>query len=402
MPVSRRGFFDVITAGRTGQLSDDFIAAHGHEEEYVAEPTDQRGGGAPPAAPPGGKEIRINLNENPRGPGKAAIAAMLGQLREVGRYPFNSTPLDADLEILIAKVNGGKRENVLIGSGSQEPLSSVPRVFCSPTKPLIQGLPTFGACTGMARKLGAEVKTVLVDKDLKLDLKGIAALAPGAGIVYLCNPNNPTGTIATGQQVADFIAEVRKSAPTAGIVIDEAYADYPTDPSFKSAISLALTTPNVVVGRTFSKAFGMAGSRIGYCMGTAETIKQLARYKMPYGVNTLVIAGAIASLKDTAHLKEEVRLNAEARNFTIKALADLGYKCTDSHTNFIFINVGKTMLPKEFNAGCAKQGVRIGGGYPPLDKEWCRCTIGTMEEMQKTVEVMRNVLRSVTTAGQQQ
>src|SRR5262249_31166244 len=149
-----------------------------------------------------------------------------------------------------------------------------------------------------------------------------------AGLVYLCNPNNPTGTITGAQEIKDFIAEVHKQSPTTAILLDEAYCDYATDPSFATMIPVALTTPNVVVARTFSKAYGMAGVRIGYAMGDAATIKKMSAYRMPYNVNTFGVAAAIASLKDPQHIKDESARNKAVRDFTIKALADLGYMST--------------------------------------------------------------------------
>src|SRR3954467_274936 len=160
MSVSRRGFLQGLGVGRTSHASA-FIAARGHEE-FVAEAMQQQGrqGGAMrrPALPPGVEAIRISSNENPLGPGKAAIDAILGKFPEANRYPFNSSPLDADLEILIAKLNNAKRENVVLGVGSQEILRNGMRVFTSTTKALAEAWPTFENCSGVARQLGVPVK----------------------------------------------------------------------------------------------------------------------------------------------------------------------------------------------------------------------------------------------------
>jgi histidinol-phosphate aminotransferase len=376
------------------------MAARGHEE-YVAE-LQQRPGGQMrqrPQAPAGTAEIRISSNENPLGPGKAAIDAILGKFPEANRYPFNSSPLDADLEILLGKLNGGKRENIVLGTGSQEILRNAVRVFMSPTKHLVEASPTYGNCSGQARQLGWPIKTAPVDAKLNTDLSALVPLVKGAGLVYLCNPNNPTATIMSGQAVSDFIAEVRKTSPTTMILIDEAYSDYVTDKSFSSAIPLALSTPGVMIAKTFSKAYGMAGVRVGYGIGQAESIRKMARYRMPYNVNTFGVAAAIASLKDPQHIKEEVARNTAVRDFTIKALADIGYKSSDSQTNFVFTDIGKTMTAAAFRDACAKHGVMVGRDFPPLEKQWARISIGTMDEMQKATEVFRQVLRSTTTTA---
>ena len=175
----------------------------------------------------------------------------------------------------------------------------------------------------------------------------------GAGLVYICNPNNPTATTNSAKEITEFIAAVKKASPTTGILIDEAYIDYATDPGVQTAIPQALTTPGVIVARTFSKAYGMAGVRIGYAIGDAATIKKMSAWRMPYNVNTFGVAAAVASLKDPQHIKDESARNKAVREFTVKALADMGYTATDSQTNFIFVDIGKTMTAAAFRDACA-------------------------------------------------
>jgi histidinol-phosphate aminotransferase len=401
MSVSRRGFLQVLGVDRTSHASA-FIAARGHEEEVAfAQQGQTRAARPAPPLPPGVEAIRISSNENPLGPGKTAIDAILGKFPEANRYPFNSTPLDADLEILIAKLNNGKRENVVLGVGSQELLKNTARVFMSPTKHLVIPSPTYGDPAGFAQNaLHYTVKSAPVtEKTLKTDLSALLPLVKGAGLVYICNPNNPTATINTAQEIKDFVAEVRKASPTTGILIDEAYCDYATDPGFQTAIPLAVATPNVVVARTFSKAYGMAGVRIGYAVAEATTMRKMSAWRMPYNVNTFGVAAAIASLKDPQHIKDESARNTAVREFTVKALADMGYPSTDSQTNFIFTDIGKTMTAAAFREACAKQGVMVGRDFPPLEKQWARISLGTMDEMQKATQVFRNVLKPATTTS---
>jgi histidinol-phosphate aminotransferase len=396
MSVSRRGFLQGLRSG-DAKPATAFMAARGHEE-YVAELMQQgRYPASRPQLPPGVEAIRISSNENPLGPGKAAIDAILGKFPEANRYPFNSTPLDADLEILIAKLNNARRENVVLGVGSQEILRNAVRVFMSSSKHLAQATPTFENCGGVARQLGYPVKGAPVDAKMKTDLAALLPLARGAGLVYICNPNNPTSTIVGSKELTDFVNEVRKSSPTTTILIDEAYYDYITDPSYTTLIPLALQTPNVIVARTFSKAYGMAGVRIGYAIGDSSTIKRMSAYRMPYNVNTFGVAAAVASLKDPKHIEEERARNTAVRDFTVKALADMGYESADSQANFLFTNIGKTMTAAAFREGCAKQGVLVGRDFPPLEKQWARISLGTMEEMQKATQVFRNVLRPAAT-----
>src|SRR5438874_6666715 len=298
MSVSRRGFLQGLRSERNAHAAA-FMAARGHEE-WVAEAMQQQGrpGGARmrPNLPPGVEAIRISSNENPLGPGKAAVDAILGKFPEANRYPFNSTPLDADLEMLLAKLNSAKRENVVLGVGSQELLKNVARVFMSPTKHLVIPSPTYGDPAGFAQNvLKFSVKSAPVaEKTLRTELSALLPLVKGAGLVYLCNPNNPTATINSAQEFKDFVAEVKKTSPTTAILIDEAYCDYVSDPSFQTAIPLALATPNVIVARTFSKAYGIAGGHIGYAIGHVESIREMATWRMPYNVKTFDVAAAVA------------------------------------------------------------------------------------------------------------
>jgi histidinol-phosphate aminotransferase len=192
---------------------------------------------------------------------------------------------------------------------------------------------------------------------------------------------------------------VKKASPTTAILIDEAYCDYVSDPSYQTAFAVALATPGVVVARTMSKAYGMAGVRIGYAIGDAATIKKMAAYRMPYNVNTFGVAAAVASLKDPQHIKDEAARNKAVRDFTIKTFADMGYTSTDSQTNFIFTDIGKTMTAAQFRDGCAAKGVMVGRDFPPLEKQWARISLGTMEEMQKAADVFRSVLKPATTTS---
>jgi histidinol-phosphate aminotransferase len=137
----------------------------------------------------------------------------------------------------------------------------------------------------------------------------------------------------------------------------------------------------------------MAGVRIGYAVGDAATIRKMSAWRMPYNVNTFGVAAAVASMKDPQHIKDESARNKAVREFTVKALADLGYTSTDSQTNFIFTEIGKTMTAAAFREGCAAKGVMVGRDFPPLEKQWARISLGTMEEMQKATEVFRSVLK---------
>jgi histidinol-phosphate aminotransferase len=399
MRQSRRGFFDVLAGGRPGWEADAgaWLAARGHEDYQAQAAQGTQPRRTRPTLPPGVKEIKISSNENPLGPGKAALEAIVRQFPEAGRYPFNSTPADSALVAAIAKKFGAKPEHVVLGAGSQEILRSAVRAFTTPARGLVTASPSFENCTGMAKKLGHPVVEVKVDAQCRLDLDGMAAAAKGAGLVFLNNPNNPTATVHGAQAVEDFVQRVRSASPDTVILIDEAYHEYVTDPAYQTAVPLAMKTPNVFVARTFSKAFGMAGLRIGYAIGPADTMKPLARLKMPYNVSVFSVAAALAALNDQKHIDEERARNTEVRAFTVKALDDLGCKPTDSQGNFLFVDVGRPAA--EFRDACAKQGVIVGRDFPPFEKTHVRISLGTMDEMKRATAVFRNVLRPVTTTA---
>ena len=398
MPVSRRGFLQLI-GGEEVALSGAFLSARGLEA-YMAEAQAQGQGQGQqrtrPVLPPGVQEIRISSNENPLGPGKAAMDAILGKFPEAGRYPFNSSPADADLVKAIAEKHKAKPENIVLGAGSQEILKSAMRAWVTPTKSLVTALPTFENCTGFAKRYKLPLTEVKVDSAMRLDVDGIIAAGSkgDAGLVFFNNPNNPTATVHGAKTVTDMVERIRKASPDTVILIDEAYHDYVTDPSYQTAVPLALSTPNVFVARTFSKAYGMAGMRIGYAIGMADTMKPLAKLKMPYNISVFGVAAAIASLNDPKHIEDERRRNTEVRTFTVKALQEMGAKPADSQGNFIFVDIGRPA--KDFRDACAKEGVMVGRDFPPFEKSHCRISIGTMDEMKKAVEVFKTALKTPT------
>jgi histidinol-phosphate aminotransferase len=161
-------------------------------------------------------------------------------------------------------------------------------------------------------------------------------------------------------------------------------------------VSLALSTPNVIVARTFSKAYGMAGMRIGYALGMAETMKPLTALKIPYNVSVFGVAAAMTSLGDPQHIAAERARNTEVRAFTVKALLDMGVKCADSQANFVFADIG--MPAKVFRDACAREGVMVGRDFPPFEKTHCRISIGTMAEMQRAADVFRSAMRTSSTS----
>jgi histidinol-phosphate aminotransferase len=193
------------------------------------------------------------------------------------------------------------------------------------------------------------------------------------------------------------VARLARESPDTAILIDEAYHDYVTDPAYATAVPLALVRPNVIVSRTLSKAYGMAGMRVGYAVGQPRTVESFNRWAMKYNTNTLAVAAAIASLDDPAHIEAERGRNAHARAFTSGMFTRLGCRVLDSQTNFVFVETGCPAAA--FKDACAKRGVRVGREFPPLDRIHARVSVGTIEEMQQASLVFGEVLASSRSAA---
>lgn len=397
MGVSRRGFFEVLSTGRRSDSElYQLLAARG--SEAFAAMQGATGREPLPTVPAGVTEIRISSNENPLGPGKAVVDAMTTRFGEVGRYPFNNaTANEGALVAAIAAKQQVKPENVVLAVGSQELLRNAVRAFTSPSRHLVTAAPTFENCTKVARALKFPVIEAKVDSQFRLDLESMLATVRGAGLVFVNNPNNPTATVHGIKTITDFVERVRRVSPDTVIFIDEAYHDYVTDSSYQTAIPLALSTPNVFVARTFSKAHGMAGMRVGYAIGQPDTIKPLDRLRMPMTLSVFSVAAALVSLADTKHIEDERARNTAVRDFTMKAFVDMGCKPTASQANFLFVDIGRPA--RGFRDACAQKGVIIGRDFPPFENSHARISIGTMPEMTKAVEVFRDILRPLSPAA---
>jgi histidinol-phosphate aminotransferase len=192
------------------------------------------------------------------------------------------------------------------------------------------------------------------------------------------------------QAIREIVARIRRTSRDTVILVDEAYHDYVTEPSYATAMPLAAEHPNVIVSRTLSKAHGMAGLRLGYAVGQPKVIEKLARWMMPFNANALVLGAATVSLADEPQLTHERSRNAEARRFTMDFFHAAGMKMTDSQANFIWVDLDRPA--KGFRDACEKQGVLVGRDFPPFERTHCRISIGTMDEMKRALTVFRAVL----------
>jgi len=398
MALSRRKFMQSAGVAGIGALATPLIAARGNEAlAELTEPGFYPGAVANVFASVEERVayrskfktgIRLDSNENPNGPGRAALEAVRTMFSETNRYPDSQ---EGDLAVAVAKYQKVNEKNVLMACGSGEILRSACYAFTGPNKPLVMGSPTFETPGGFAESMGAEVRRVPVDKELRLDLQQMLDKSSGAGLIFFCNPNNPTATVWGASQVKDFIAQVNKKSPNTMILMDEAYHEYVEDPNYSTSIPISMDNPNVFTVRTFSKVFGMAGLRAGYAIGRPETLAPMGKHKLSSGVNVLAAACGIATLPDQAHINAEIKVNRESKAYTVKAFEAMGFKPSASQANFIMVPIGRDS--RAFKDACAKQGVLVGRPFPPLTTH-ARISIGTMDEMKKAVEVFKSVLGS--------
>ena len=387
MSLSRRSFFRTAGAAGVGMLSSDVIAARGREA-LAAMIESPAAGFAQPGAQ-ARRAIKIASNENAYGPGPAALDAARGMLGAVaGRYPGNVP----DLAAAIAKHFGVEPRNVLLGTGSGEVIEAAVMAFTSSSRPLVSALPTWENPARKARQIKATVRDIAVGADLKLDLAATAAAAKGAGLVFFCNPNNPTGTVHSKTAVTKFVEDVLAASPNTTILLDEAYYDFVVDPSYATGLPLAMKYPRVIVTRTFSKVHGMAGLRVGYAIGHPDTLKAIEPHKTG-DLNVLSAAAAAASIQDTAHIakqRDQIRASLES---TARTFKEAGCTVSDSQANFILVDVKRPA--KEFRQACERMGVFVGRDFPPLTN-WARVSIGTADEMRVANDVFKKVLAAPT------
>ena len=386
MSLSRRSFVRALGFSGAGLVTAPLIGGRGRE----AIAAELRRGGRDAAlleralAAPG--VIRLSSNENPRGPGSVALEGLRGALGEASRYPGATSE---ELRRALAAFHGVPVEQVLLGCGSTEILRVAVDAFTSPSRHLVTAAPTFEEVADRADVIRTRIEAVPVDDALRLDLGAMAARARGAGLVFLNNPNNPTGTLHGARAVSEFVARVLRESPQTTILIDEAYHEYVEDPAYATALPLALENPRVIVSRTFSKAYGIAGLRIGYAIARPETLDRLAPHMLGVAINVLGSGAARAALTDRAGEERERRLNSEAREFTRRWFESAGYRVGDSRANFLMVRIRRDA--KQFQEDCRKHDVLVGRPFPPLT-DHARISIGTMDEMRTAVDVFRRVL----------
>ncbi len=328
--------------------------------------------------------IQLNSNENPYGPSEKARQAMTESQSVAARYPdaAEDTMVEA-----IAEHHGVKPENVVLGCGSGEVLKLADMAFLSPEKNVVVAEPTFEAVLAYNRITRAEAIKVPLTADARHDLPRMAAACnERTGLVYVCNPNNPTGTIVTKDELAQFIARVPK---TTAILVDEAYHHFVEDPRYATCFEWFGKAPNLIVVRTFSKIYGMAGMRLGYAVATPEYIRAMSIHRVQSNANASVLEAALASLDDDALVPAVRKRMNDTRRWLCRELEKDGRRYIPSETNFLMIHVGEDVRP--FIAEFRKRKILVGRRFPSMS-EWLRVSIGLPKEMEAFMAAMREIL----------
>jgi histidinol-phosphate aminotransferase len=335
---------------------------------------------APEAAQAG--VVRLSSNENPYGPSEAALEAMRKAFSLAWRYPDEAADaLVADL----AKLHGVPADHILLGDGSSEILKLCADAYTGPGRSVVVAEPTFEAVARYAQVRGAEVVRVpLTSAGHRHDLDRM--LPAGAGLIYVCNPNNPTASLTPAADLRAFLD--RAPAGTA-VLVDEAYAHYAEGRDWDSMLPRIADHRGLIVARTFSKIYGMAGLRCGYAVAQPATIRCLREHQSFDSINIMALAAARASVADAGHVETGRRRNHETRAFVQSGLEAMGYPAIPSETNFLMANLRKDVGP--VIAALKQHGVEVGRRFPAMPTH-LRVTVGTRPQMETFLGALRTVL----------
>jgi histidinol-phosphate aminotransferase len=330
--------------------------------------------------------VWLNSNENPAGPPAVSLDAMREALPVSGRYHYNEFN---QIYNVIAGSEELTPDQIVLGAGSSEVLHTAVDVFTSATRPLISVTPAYEGPIELARALGHPVVLTKLRDDYTADVKKLAEAASkaGGGMIYLCNPNNPTSAAVKSSDVDWLVANLPANTM---LLVDEAYIHFVESPDVKSAMPYVRQGKDVIVARTFSKIYGMAGLRVGFAAAKPAIIQKLAPLQMNV-VSIVSARGVVAALKDRATIVPERRASlAKTRRELCTWLREHNVKYIEPNANFLMIDTGRNA--REFISAMPKLGVAPGRPFPPLDN-MLRVTIGTDPEMAKFRDVFWKVYK---------
>ncbi|MDA0328102.1 MAG: aminotransferase class I/II-fold pyridoxal phosphate-dependent enzyme [Gemmatimonadetes bacterium] len=328
--------------------------------------------------------VRLNSNENPLGISPAAREALIGAIGESNRYGGRRQELMEEL----ARYLNVKTENITLGFGSTEILQVATQAFQGPNTPLIAAAPTFEDVMDYQDTMPFEVTTIPLTADLQHDVGRMReAASKRPSLVYFCNPNNPTGTITSSADIDAWIAEAPE---TTTFLMDEAYLEYVTDDSFWPALKWIEQKPNVIVIRTFSKIFAMAGLRLGYAVSHPSTAARLNEHTIQNSPNVLAGAAGIASLKDTGIVARSIAVNEESKAIIHQTLDELGLDYLPTNANFLMHKINGDLAT--YRNRMAETGLLVGRDFPPM-LDHNRLSFGMPDEMDRWAATIKDFRR---------
>jgi histidinol-phosphate aminotransferase len=331
--------------------------------------------------------LKVASNENPLGPSPLAMAAMRKAVREANIYPEQDYPL---LKAGLAARFGLKPANIFLGDGTSEIIVLVASAFLRRGDEAVMATPSFVMHDHGVIAAGAKLVKVSLDQDWKTDLQALArAVTRRTKVVFVCNPNNPTGTVVGKGEFEAFL----KALPSGVVVVvDEAYAEFCTDKAFPNTVKYVKRGLPILVLRTFAKLNGLAGLRVGYALGAADLVGVLDRLRQPFNVSTMAYRAATAALKDRAFERKTVRNVVRGRKQLAKGFAKLRLPWIPSEANFMMVCVGD-------GVGIFQALLREGVIVRPLGvtrmKAWIRITVGTPPQNSRVLRALGKVMRAV-------
>ncbi|HEY2796863.1 MAG TPA: histidinol-phosphate transaminase [Thermoanaerobaculia bacterium] len=338
---------------------------------------------APPQTGPAGP-IRLSANENPYGPCQASLDALARSASDANRYPG---AIEEELRSAVAKHHGVAPEQVVLGCGSSDILRMADSAFVPEGKSVVVAEPTFEAVLLYCKATKGEPVKVPQTSDFHHDLVGMAAACNAkTGMVYVCNPNNPTGTIVGARELEAFIRSV---PPSCVVLVDEAYHHFVESPNYKSALELPKRYDNVVVARTFSKIYGMAGMRLGYAVASPSNAAILQGHSSWNNTSQAGLAMGLAALRDPNVVADQRRRINDARRWLCAELVRDNRHYIPSETNFVMIDVESDVAP--IAQTMRDRGIQVGRKFPSMPY-WLRVSIGRPEDMKAFVAALRDVV----------
>jgi histidinol-phosphate aminotransferase len=330
--------------------------------------------------------IKLASNENPLPPSERVQKAIAAALADLNRYPDGS---GFYLRQALAKKHGLTPDHVVLGNGSNELIELLVRAFLRPGDEAVVPHPSFVVYPMIVQAAGG-IRVMVMLKDYKLDLEAMArAITPMTKLVFIANPNNPTATMVTADEVEAFMHKVPERTI---VVFDEAYVEFALGPDFPDSLAYVKQGRKVVVLRTFSKAASLAGLRVGYGIADPDAISLMNRIRQPFNVNSLAQAAALAALEDESHILECVRMIEAGRHYLYDEFKALGLKYVPARANFILVDVGRSAA--DIYQKLLLQGVIVRPMTSFGMESALRVTVGTPEENRRLIKALKTVLGS--------